>query len=115
MVVMRRKQLAEALEIEVPEPLRSCLMRLEVNCRIECCGIMALKPSAVLIEIWAESVGREKVSAALGQARAILGVLEIEKGLVACRFLNYRDGVGDEREYFRGVLRGVVEGLEGWV
>src|SRR5687767_13402056 len=115
MVVMRRKQLPEAGEIEIREQLRSCLMRLEVSCRIQCCGINALKPSAVLIGIWAESVGKEKASAALGQARAIVGVLEIESGLVACRFLNYRDGVGDGREYLTGVLRGVVQELEGWV
>jgi hypothetical protein len=69
MLSMRQKQGPQAREIAIAEPLRSCLVRLEVNCSIECCGIMALKPSAVLIGIWAESVGKEKATAALGQSR----------------------------------------------
>ena len=109
---MRRNRLPQTRKFLIEQPLRSCLMRLDVRCSIECCGIHALKASPVLIQIWAESVGKEKTTAALNQARGILALLSETKELLSCAFLNYREHGEIQRAEFQEFLRELIAALE---
>ncbi|MBQ1045057.1 hypothetical protein KBX03_21350 [Micromonospora sp. C72] len=79
-----------AVSVEVPSPLRDCIVFCEVACLRGCCGIDAVSTDAALIQDWCRQVGSDPVVEARLQLTALIEVVEDRSRCVTSDFLNHR-------------------------
>ena len=87
----RRRTEFPTREIRIDRPLRSCIERIAIRCSLECCGMDACSVSPVLLELWSDSVGKDKTRSAIAQALEIVRLCEEAGEAIWCDLLNYRE------------------------
>jgi hypothetical protein len=75
--------------VEVPSPLRECLLHCEIHCVRECCGIDAISTDRELIAAWCRHAGPAAVSETKWQLSELVRVVEDRSKKVSSPFLNH--------------------------
>jgi hypothetical protein len=101
------------VEVEVPSPLRECILHCEVDCVRECCGINAISQDAGLIAGWSREVGPTATSLALRQIRGLLVAVEDRSHKVSSVLLNHYTCDEAARGERLSFLRAFESALEG--
>ncbi|MET8040389.1 DUF6331 family protein [Micromonospora sp. NPDC005215] len=78
------------VSVEIPSPLRKCIIFCEVECVRACCGIDAVSTDPALIEAWCRRVGSAAVVNAWLQLAELIEVVEDRSHRVTSTFLNHR-------------------------
>ncbi|MGV9372706.1 DUF6331 family protein [Micromonospora tulbaghiae] len=78
------------VSVEVPSPLRECVVFCEVECVRGCCGIDAVSTDPALIEGWCRQAGSAAVIEARLQLAELIEVVEDRSHCVTSDFLNHR-------------------------
>ncbi|MFG1938427.1 DUF6331 family protein [Micromonospora tulbaghiae] len=78
------------VSVEVPSPLRKCVVFCEVECVRGCCGIDAVSTDPTLIEDWCRQAGSAAVIEARLQLAELIEVVEDRAHRVTSDFLNHR-------------------------
>ncbi|MEU7794358.1 hypothetical protein EAD96_05755 [Micromonospora sp. BL1] len=78
------------VSVEVPSPLRKCVVFCEVECVRGCCGIDAVSTDPALIEDWCRQAGSAAVIEARLQLAELIEVVEDRAHRVTSDFLNHR-------------------------
>lgn len=78
------------VSVEVPSPLRECVVFCEVECVRGCCGIDAVSTDPALIEHWCRQAGSAAVIEARLQLAELIEVVEDRSHCVTSDFLNHR-------------------------
>jgi hypothetical protein len=90
--VMPTRQHISTRQFGVDQPLRSCIERIATRCSLDCCGIDACKVTPLMLELWSDSVGKEKTRTAMAQAADIVRLCDDSGGeALSCDFLNFRE------------------------
>lgn len=76
--------------VEVPSPLRECIIFCEVECVRLCCGIDAVSTDPALVEDWCRQAGSAAVTEARLQLAELIEVVEDRSHCVTSDFLNHR-------------------------
>ena len=89
------------VELDVPEPLRGCIIHSETICVRECCGIDAISNDPELVAAWGRQVGYQTVLKALAQVEELIARTQDRSHHISSQFLNactYGDGEGGRKE-----------------
>ncbi len=78
------------VSVEIPSPLRECIISCEVECVRACCGIDAVSTDRARIEAWCREVGSVAVVEARRQLADLIEVVEDRSNRVTSLFLNHR-------------------------
>ncbi|MEU4664186.1 DUF6331 family protein [Micromonospora chalcea] len=78
------------VSVDVPSPLRKCVIFCEVECVRLCCGIDAVSTDPALIEDWCRQMGSAAVIEARRQLAELIEVVEDRSQCVTSDFLNHR-------------------------
>ncbi|MFF5083389.1 DUF6331 family protein [Actinoplanes sp. NPDC000266] len=78
------------VSLELPSPLRDCIISCEVECVRACCGIDAVSTDRALIETWCREVGPVAVIEAQRQVADLIDLVEDRSSRVTSKFLNHR-------------------------
>ncbi|AXO35931.1 DUF6331 family protein [Micromonospora sp. B006] len=78
------------VSVDVPSPLRTCVIFCEVECVRLCCGIDAVSTDPARIEDWCRQVGSAAVIEARRQLAELIEVVEDRSHCVTSDFLNHR-------------------------
>ncbi|NMO54088.1 hypothetical protein HH310_23250 [Actinoplanes sp. TBRC 11911] len=76
--------------VEIPSPLRECIIACEVVCVRGCCGIDAVSTDRDLIDAWCREVGPDATIDAHRQLADLIDLVEDRSNLVTSTFLNHR-------------------------
>jgi hypothetical protein len=88
----RRHPRISTRPFRIEQPLRSCIERIAIRCSLDCCGIDACQVTPLMLELWSDSVRKEKTRTAMNQASEIVRLCDDSGGeALWCAFLNYRE------------------------
>ncbi|MFG2067983.1 DUF6331 family protein [Micromonospora tulbaghiae] len=78
------------VSVDMPSPLRKCIIFCQVECVRGCCGIDAVSTDPALIQDWCRRVGSDAVIEARLQLAELIEVVEDRTRCVTSDFLNHR-------------------------